>query len=190
MTTPQEPSELKPCPMCGTKVEYKGFPNLRLQCSQCRLGYLVADYGGDLGTVEACWNQRTQADTAAPIDVIPVDVMEEREITEALNEADNLFDGYDEAAFEEGAIGILYTLTEYIKWLRKTDLIRSIATGQTVPTGWKLVPIEMTPEMISAACVEDWDNWDQKMPHAHYEALYKAMISSVIGSPPSQQGRN
>lgn len=62
MTTEREEVKLKDCPMCRNKAVFtsgtvsKPYP--RLQCSQCRLGYDVYDYGGDLGLVEACWNTR------------------------------------------------------------------------------------------------------------------------------------
>jgi hypothetical protein len=50
---------LKPCPMCGnTTIEWTGYPDSRLQCAQCRLGYRAVDYGNDLGLTEACWNRR------------------------------------------------------------------------------------------------------------------------------------
>lgn len=44
---------------------------------------------------------------------------EQREIDDAIKEAEAIFDAYDEAAFEEGAIGLLYTLVEYAKYVRK-----------------------------------------------------------------------
>ena len=51
--------KLNPCPMCGNQAEWKFVHNvLYLRCSQCMLGYNPQDYGGDLGTTEACWNKR------------------------------------------------------------------------------------------------------------------------------------
>lgn len=51
---------------------------------------------------------------------LPVENPDEKhEIDDAIEEAEALFDAYDEAAFEEGAIGLLYTLVEYAKHVRK-----------------------------------------------------------------------
>ena len=60
MSDPQTATNrLKDCPMCGNKAEWKHVRGvLYLRCSQCRLGYDPQDYGGDLGTTEACWNTR------------------------------------------------------------------------------------------------------------------------------------
>lgn len=44
---------------------------------------------------------------------------EKREIDDAIEEAEALFCAYDEPAFEEGAIGLLYTFVEYAKYVRK-----------------------------------------------------------------------
>ena len=44
---------------------------------------------------------------------------ENKEIEDAITEAEDLFSAYDEPEFEEGAIGLLYTLVEYAKHVRK-----------------------------------------------------------------------
>lgn len=54
---------------------------------------------------------------------------EQREIDDAIKEAENLFDAYDEPAFEEGAIGLLYTFVEYAKHIKKYGVPRNAKTN-------------------------------------------------------------
>lgn len=54
---------LKLCPFCGSPPYYGGFPEIRIECQQCKQAIVKASwYGGDLGTMEASWNKRLPED--------------------------------------------------------------------------------------------------------------------------------
>lgn len=62
---------LKPCPFCGAKPEYKTesdathpfITRVWIRCPQCRQSSVCSDwYNGDLGTMEASWDTRTEGD--------------------------------------------------------------------------------------------------------------------------------
>lgn len=58
----------------------------------------------------------------------------------------------------------------------------------SVPDGWKLVPVEPTPEMIDAAAeidVEPFDNIDDELC-----AIYAAMLAAAPSAPATVQGVN
>lgn len=50
---------IKPCPFCGMLPYYEGYPDVRIECLQCKQAKVTAAmYSGDLGTMEASWNKR------------------------------------------------------------------------------------------------------------------------------------
>jgi hypothetical protein len=80
-------------------------------------------------------------------------------------------------------------------WLR--DIIASTATAPSAPTGWKSVPIEPTPEMISAmscskarddegefpALLDLIDYSGENKTHAVLRAAYAAMLNAAPSAP-------
>ena len=49
-------------------------------------------------------------------------------------------------------------------------------TPAAAPSGWKMVPVEPTPEMMDAA-----EQWDRDAPPKQYENIYRAMVSASRG---------
>lgn len=55
-------TDLKNCPFCGAKPYYGGFPDVRIECQQCKQSMIKASwYEGDLGTMEASWQKRHES---------------------------------------------------------------------------------------------------------------------------------
>jgi len=54
--------KLRECPFCGSKPIYGGYPDVSIQCKQCRQSIVKASwYKGDMGTMEASWNTRAES---------------------------------------------------------------------------------------------------------------------------------
>jgi hypothetical protein len=70
-------------------------------------------------------------------------------------------------------------ITEVMETGKPSDLA---APQQAIPSGWKLVPIEPTEEMITAACDcqdhDPADDYDSEIFHA-----YKAMLNASPTAP-------
>ncbi len=62
--------------------------------------------------------------------------------------------------------------------LRAARAALSAAEKPVVPEGWKLVPVELTPEMIRAAA-----------PFNRYDNIYRAMLAAAPSSPGAEQAK-
>lgn len=68
---------------------------------------------------------------------------------------------------------------------RAADYLRAQADAQPVAAGWKLVPVEPTPEMLSAVGMMDGYDWHAPgcSPDADHANWYSAMIAAAPAAP-------
>lgn len=77
---------------------------------------------------------------------------------------------------------------------RAADYLRAQADAQpvAVPAGWKWVPVEPTPEMLSAVGMMDGYDWHAPgcSPDADHANWYSAMIAAAPAAPQAEPHRN
>ena len=68
---------------------------------------------------------------------------------------------------------------------RAAAYLRACADAQPVAAGWKLVPVEPTPEMLSAVGMMDGYDWHAPgcSPDADHANWYSAMIAAAPAVP-------
>lgn len=69
--------------------------------------------------------------------------------------------------------------------------LRACADARPVPAGWKLVPVEPTPEMLSAVGMMDGYDWHAPgcSPDADHANWYSAMIAAAPAAPQAEPKR-
>ncbi len=75
----------------------------------------------------------------------------------------------------------------FCRWLRAQADAQPVA----VPAGWKLVPVEPTPEMLSAVGMMDGYDWHAPgcSPDADHANWYSAMIAAAPAAPQAEPKR-
>lgn len=126
--------------------------------------------------IDACaaWNQRTQADAKAPVDVMKM----AKEVAESIYYSDV------EAVCGKQMIGPSPGVVQDAIAKIATAL-RSITTGQTVPEGWQLVPKESTVEMSLAGKHYMKGSADVLFERQKAIGCFNVMLAAA---PPSPQG--
>jgi hypothetical protein len=78
--------------------------------------------------------------------------------------------------------------------IRAADYLRALVDAQptpAVPHGWKWVPVEPTPEMLSAVGMMDGYDWHAPgcSPDADHATWYSAMIAAAPAAPQAEPKR-
>lgn len=76
--------------------------------------------------------------------------------------------------------------------MEAADYLRACADAKPVPAGWKPVPVEPTPEMLSAVGMMDGYDWHAPgcSPDADHANWYSAMIAAAPAVPQAEPHRN
>lgn len=169
-----ESTKLLPCPFCGGKpTAYEGRYTSSVKCDN---GHAMHEYKPTLVEAIAAWNTR-----AAPpaMDREAVERVREAAYRQALEDVCNPLGYLQRMADAEGAklSGMAYAIASdigTIQRIAKEALSTLSADAIRQGEGWRLVPVELTQDMLEAVVQLDWKATHDPLWPEYWAALIAA----------------